>query len=135
MPGRAWRRSPRAASRFSSSGVAVRRPPGSSCGAARAFVSALEAAEGRLWLREVIEDDPPGPRYRTQERWLGLGARLLGLGSSVGDRQAEQIAEELGLMGLEHRALRRRFEQASRLEARGQVIAEALSMLPLGRSL
>ena len=98
---------------------------------ARAFAAGLDAAEGRLWLREPIEDDPPGPRYRTQALWLERGARLLGLSGALSERAAKQIAHQLALMGLEHHALREQFGLCSRLEQRGKLLSELLSMLPL----
>jgi hypothetical protein len=81
-------------------------------------------------LREPIEDDPAGPRYRTQARWIERGARLLGLSGTLEDRAAERIAEELELLGLEHHALRQRFRRSGRLEERGTVLSELL-LLPL----
>lgn len=51
------------------------------------------------------------------------------------ERQAEQVGKELGLMGLEHHVLRRRFEQSSGLQTRGQVLREALLLLPQDRLL
>lgn len=103
------------------------------CGGVRAFVAALDAAEGRLWIKDVIEDDPIGWRYRTLGRWIERGARLLGLSQAVDERAAEQIGTELGLLGMDHHILRERFGQSSRLQARGQVLREALSKLPQDR--
>jgi hypothetical protein len=57
------------------------------------------------------------------------------LSPELNERAAEQIAQELGLMGLEHHALREHFGLCSRLEQRGKVISELLSMLPVDRTL
>jgi hypothetical protein len=104
-------------------------------GGARAFGAALDAAEGTLWLRDPIRGDGPGPRYATQARWVERCARLLGLSEQVGARIAEQIAEELGVPGMEQRRLRTSYAQAATLQQRGNLIAELLAELRLDEAL
>jgi hypothetical protein len=45
------------------------------------------------------------------------------------------IAEELGILGLEHRVLRRRYVRSRGLQARGVVLSELLLKLPVGEML
>lgn len=98
------------------------------------FVAALDAAEGRLWLREPIEDDPPEGRYRTQARHLEQGARLLGL-AALSQRLAEEVREHLGLDGLEHEQARSLYAGSRTLARRGELICRMLGALRLDGSL
>ena len=73
--------------------------------------------------------DPVAPRYATQRRWLERAGRILGLSGAVEGRLSERIAEELDLMGLEHRSARRRFLAARSLQQRGAAVVSELSQL------
>jgi len=79
--------------------------------------------------------DPVAPRYATQRRWLERAGRILGLSHAVEGRLAERIAEELDVMGLEHRSTRRRFLAARSLQQRGAAVASELSQLALAPGL
>ncbi len=100
-------------------------------GRLRCFAAALDAASGKSWLHEPVLGDPVAPRYATQRRWLERVGRILGLSAAVEGRQAEQIAEELDLMGLEHWPARQRFVAARSLRERGTAVASVLSQLAL----
>lgn len=104
-------------------------------GAPASFVAALDAAQGHVWQREPIEDDPVEPRYGTQLRWVQRGGRLLGLSPEVTSRTAERIGEQLGLMGLNHRRCRTRFAQARGLRERGGVILQVLACIECDQAL
>ena len=75
------------------------------------------------------------PRYATQRRWLERAGRILGLSRAVEGRLSERIAEEMDLMGLEHRLARRCFLAARSLQQRGAAVASELSQLALAPGL
>ncbi len=57
--------------------------------------AALDAASGRAWRRDSWREDPK--RWRTQLRWLELGAHLVGIVAGTSKRQRERIAMLLGV--------------------------------------
>ncbi len=79
--------------------------------------------------------DPVAPRYTTQRRWLERAGRILGLSCTVEVRLSERIAEELDLMGLDHRSARRCFLTSRSLQQRGAAVASQLSQLALAPGL
>jgi hypothetical protein len=99
------------------------------------FVAALDAAEGQLWLKEVIRGDPAVPRYGTQERWVKLSGRLLGLGSDVSEQAAEKVVHELQIPAGEHRRARRDFQHSRALCGRGRAVWEVVRLLRVDKQL
>jgi hypothetical protein len=93
------------------------------------FVAALEAAEGQLWLKEVVRGDPAVPRYGTQERWIKLSGGLLGLSPDVPEQAAEKVALELQIPAGEHRQARSDFQQARTLCGRGRAVRGVVGFL------
>ena len=90
------------------------------------FAAALDAAKGHFWLAEPIEGDPKEPRSATQRRRILRCGQLLGLSAATPPRAAERIAQQLGIMGLEHRRCRERFGSSRSLRRRGEAIATVL---------
>lgn len=86
------------------------------------FEAALDAAEGRKWEREPIEDDLERPRYPTQQRRLERCGQLLGLSPALPRIVVEQIRDHLGLDGLDHTLARQQFRQAKSPTPRAQAI-------------
>ena len=99
------------------------------------FVAALEAAEGQLWLKDVIRDDPAAPRYGTQARWIKLSGRLLGLSPDVSEQAAEKIAGELHIPSGEHQQAKRDFQQTRTLCGRGRAVRSVVRPLQVDRLL
>jgi hypothetical protein len=98
------------------------------------FGAAQDAAEGHAWPRE----SPSG--WRTQGRWLQLGARLLGIGPAADgtadeQRYREQMAGMLGVSALHVLEGARRFRSSRGYRERGRAVMALLARLPTPRSL
>jgi hypothetical protein len=98
------------------------------------FSAAQDASQGQAWPRESPA------RWRTQGRWLQLGARLLGIGPVADDvadeqRHREQMAETLGVPALHLLEGARRFRLSRGYRERGRAVVEVLQQLPVPRSL
>jgi hypothetical protein len=107
--------------------------PGSLAWCRTIFAAALDAAMGIGWSRESQADD--SRRKRTQQRYLELCARLLGLSHEMGDEVCQRIAASLGIAWLllsDHRAV---YCSAVTYMERGPVIKSVLEMIPVDRSL
>lgn len=85
------------------------------------FEAALDAATGRMWEREPVED-LERPRYPTQQRRLERCGQLLGLSSALPRMVVEEIRDHLGLDGLDHSLERHRFQQAQGPTPRAEAI-------------
>jgi hypothetical protein len=98
------------------------------------FGAAQDAAAGQAWPRRAPA------RWRTQGRWLQLGAQLLGIGL-VGDdtedeqRHREQMAEALGVPTLRLREGTQRYRQSRGYRERGRAVMDVVQQLPTPRSL
>lgn len=97
------------------------------------FAAVLDAAEGKGWSRESPADNPR--RRRTQRRYLELCATLLGLSSEMEDEVCQRIAACLGIAWLALSDLRAVYRSEQTYLTRGRVIAAALEMVPVDRTL
>jgi len=98
------------------------------------FGAAQDAAEGHAWPRESPS------RWRTQGRWLQLGARLLGIDPVADNAEdephyREQIAETLGVPALRLRDGAQRYRLSRGYRERGRAVLKVLQQLPTPRSL
>jgi len=98
------------------------------------FGAAQDAAEGHAWPRESPS------RWRTQGRWLQLGARLLGIDPVANNAEdephyREQIAETLGVPALRLRDGAQRYRLSRGYRERGRAVLKVLQQLPTPRSL
>lgn len=96
-------------------------------------MAAVSAADPRtpLWLHEAIEDDPATWRLRTQRRWVGRCAKLLGLVAGVPARTAEITARLLGVAGTAHRQARQAWFEARDIRARSLAVVSILALIPM----
>src|SRR5437867_11313354 len=97
--------------------------PAPRAGAARCFEAAIEAAKGTRWVHEPVQDDPDGPRLRTQRRWLERAAHVLGLCQAVSVEIVGRVVSVLGLMGLDHQRAWHRFSATRRMREQGGAVS------------
>ena len=109
--------------------------PAPRAGAARCFEAAIEAAKGTRWVHEPVQDDPDGPRLRTQRRWLERAAHVLGLCQAVSVEIVGRVVSVLGLMGLDHQRAWHRFSATRRMREQGGAVSGLLEQLPLDAQL
>jgi hypothetical protein len=100
------------------------------------FEAAQDAAQAEAWPRESPS------RWRTQGRWLQLGARLLGIGPAVydtntdrGQRHRERMAGTLGLRTMHVLEGAQRYKDSRGYCDRGQTVMHVLHQLPMPRTL
>jgi hypothetical protein len=98
------------------------------------FGAAQDASQGQAWPREKPS------RWRTQGRWLQLGAQLLGIGPVTDgtedeQRYREQMAGMLGVPALHVLEGARHFRNSRGYRERGRVVLALLARLPTLRSL
>ena len=89
--------------------------------------AAFDAAQGRLWPRDLLPGEGSGPLYATQQRHLARSGDLLGLAGPR--RLAGEIAELLDLDGLEHGETRARYRAARGPRQRGEAVVSMLTVL------
>jgi hypothetical protein len=97
------------------------------------FAAALDAAMGTGWSRESPVDD--SRRKRTQQRYLELCARLLGLSHEMEDEVCQRIAASLGIAWLLLSDRRALYQSAVTYMERGPVIKSVLEKVSVDRSL
>lgn len=98
------------------------------------FGAAQDAAAGVPWHRDRL-DRPGEPGWSTQQRWLDHGARQLGLGADLVEATRERVALALDVPCLVLIEASRALAGARGYRARGAVVAEVLTGLPVRRSL
>src|ERR1700722_1799990 len=106
--------------------------PGQLAWPSTVFGAAIDAAAGQAWPRQ----EPA--RWRTQGRWLGRGARLLGIEPEPGGeelRHGEQRARQLRVPTLVLVDGARRFREARGYRERGEAILAVLAAMEGGRTL
>ena len=99
------------------------------------FEAAVDASEGLLWLREGMGEKAQPGGYGTQRRWIERSARVLGLSEAIKPPVVEEIVEQLGVSGLEHREARDRYGRASGLVERGKAMVSVLNLIHFGDDL
>ena len=98
------------------------------------FEAAVEASNGRLWLKEPLGECQPA-NYTTQRRRVERAGRVLGLAAGVCASEAEQISELLGVDGVEHDQARRRYIAADGLRQRGEAVHSVVRRLAVNDGL
>ena len=99
------------------------------------FEAAVDASEGLLWLREGMGEKAQPGGYGTQRRWIERSARVLGLSEAIKPPVVEEIVEQLGVSGLEHREARDRYGRALGLVERGKAMVSVLNLIHFGDDL
>ena len=99
------------------------------------FEAAVDGAEGLLWLREGMGEKAQPGGYGTQRRWIERSARVLGLSEAIKPPVVEEIVEQLGVSGLEHREARDRYGRALGLVERGKAMVSVLNLIHFGDDL
>jgi hypothetical protein len=92
------------------------------------FEAALDASNGRLWLKEPLGECQPA-NYTTQRRRVERAGRVLGLAARVGESEAEQLCELLGIDGVVHDQARRMYIASHGLRQRGEAVRSVLRQL------
>lgn len=92
------------------------------------FEAAVDASNGRLWLKEPLGERQPA-NYATQRRRVERAGGVLGLAARVSE--PEQICDLLGVDGVEHDQARRMYIASHGLRQRGEAVRSVLGQLPL----
>ncbi len=95
------------------------------------FEAALDAARGTAWPRSEGRTKGATRWWRTQGRWIGLAALLVGLVALASDPVA--VAAQLNVPALTMRDASQAYAAARGYRARGAVIVHVLSLLKPSR--
>jgi hypothetical protein len=93
------------------------------------FVAAVDGCS-TLWEHDHADKvDRSTPCRRTQRRWIEQAAKLLGLVKELPQRMADEVCQELGIGGLEHRKARGAWAEARDIRSRSRAVLSILALL------